>query len=116
MNNFLLPAQIIFFIFILFAVSRAILRYKDGEIHFGALFFWVFIWVSASLAVFSPEKTTQLARALGIGRGVDVIVYLSLALLFYLVFRLHVLIENLETKISKLIREITLKDTKASNK
>lgn len=111
MPTFILPIQIFFFLFILFALSRVILRYKDGEIHLGALIFWLVIWAGASVAVFSPENTTQLARSLGIGRGVDVVIYLALTLLFYLVFRIHVLIENLETKFSQVIREISLKDT-----
>jgi len=110
MPTYILPIQIIFFLFILFALSRVILRYKDGEIHLGALIFWLAIWVGTSVAVISPDKTTQLARSLGIGRGVDVVIYLALALLFYLVFRLHVLIENLETKFSQVIREISLKN------
>jgi len=109
MPTFFLPIQIVFVLFILFAASRAILRFKDGEIHLGALIFWLIVWVGATLAVIFPDKTSQLAVFLGIGRGADVIVYLSLALLFYLVFRQNVLIENLETKISKLIREIALK-------
>lgn len=107
-----LPVQIVFSVFILFAASRAILRYRSGTIHFGALIFWLLIWTAASVAIFSPEKTTQIAKALGIGRGVDVVIYLSLALLFYLVFRLHVLIENLESKLTQLISKISLKETK----
>ena len=111
MSSFLLPIQIFFLLFVIFALSRVILRFKDGEIHLGALIFWLIIWVGASVAVFYPEKTSHLAKVLGIGRGVDVIIYLALALLFYLVFRIHVLIENLETKFSQVIREISLKDS-----
>jgi len=112
MPTFFLPIQIIFALFILFAASRVILRFKDGEIHLGALIFWLIVWTGATLAVIFPDKTSQLAKLLGIGRGADIIIYLSLALLFYLVFRQNVLIENLETKISQLIREITLQDAK----
>jgi len=112
MMTFFLPIQILLFIFILFAVSRVILRYKDGEIHLGALIFWLFVWASAVLVVITPNQTTKFAKLLGIGRGADIIIYLSLALIFYLVFRLHVLIENLETRISQLIRQVALKDVK----
>lgn len=106
----LLPIQISLFFFILFAVSRVILRFRDGQIHLGALLFWLITWSAATIALFSPEKTTKLAKLVGIGRGVDAITYLSLAVLFYLVFRLHVLIEGLNTKLSQLIREISLKN------
>lgn len=109
---FFLPVQIIFFIFIIFAVSRAILRFKDGKIHLGALLFWLFIWSCATLAISFPNKTSDIAKLLGIGRGADVVIYASLAVLFYLVFRLHVLIENFETKLSQIIREVALKNLK----
>lgn len=107
--SLLLPIQLGFVIFILFAASRAVLRFKGGSIHLGALLFWILIWTAATIVVFSPEQTTELARLLGIGRGVDVVVYFSIALLFYLVFRLHVYLEDVRTEVSSLIREISLK-------
>jgi len=39
---------------------------------------------------------------------VDVIVYLSLALLFYLVFRIYVMIEDIRREITFLIRQLAL--------
>lgn len=106
----LLPIQLGFVIFVLFAASRAILRFKGGSLHIGALIFWISIWVTAAIAVFSPDQTTEVARLLGIGRGVDVVVYCAIALLFYLVFRLHVYLEEIRSQISTLIREVSLKD------
>ncbi len=114
--SLLLPIQLGFVIFILFAASRAILRFKGGSIHFGALLFWIMIWTAATIVVFSPEQTTELARIMGIGRGVDVVVYISIALLFYLVFRLHVYLEDIRTQISLLIREVSLKEVVKSSK
>lgn len=108
----LLPIQLGFVIFIIFAASRAILRFKGGSIQLGALLFWMLVWVVATIVVFSPEETTEIARILGIGRGVDVVVYASIALLFYLVFRLHVYLEDIRTQLSTLIREIALKPKK----
>lgn len=110
--SFLLPVQIILFIFVLFAASRAVLQFRGGTIRFGALTFWLMIWAVALVAIFYPEETTKLARFLGIGRGVDIVVYASIAILFYLVFRLNVYIENLRTEISRLIREVAIRDVK----
>lgn len=110
--NFILPVQIILFMFVLFAASRAVLQFRGGTIRFGALTFWLMIWVVALIAIFYPEETTRLAKLLGIGRGVDVVVYASIAILFYLVFRLHVYLENIRTQISALIREISIKEVK----
>ncbi|MBP9669849.1 DUF2304 family protein [Candidatus Woesebacteria bacterium] len=110
--SFFLPIQIVLFTFVLFAASRAVLQFRGGTIRFGALTFWLLIWAVALVAIFYPEETTRLAKVLGIGRGVDVVVYASIAILFYLVFRLHVYIENVRTEISRLIREVAFKEVK----
>jgi len=110
--NFILPVQIILLVFVLFAASRAVLQFRGGTIRFGALTFWLLIWAVAIVAIFYPEETTRLAKILGIGRGVDVVVYASIAILFYLVFRLHVYLENIRTEISRLIREVAIKEVK----
>jgi len=114
--SLLLPVQLLLLTFILFAASRAILQFRSGTLRFGALTFWLLIWAVALVAIFYPEQTTQLARVLGIGRGVDVVVYASIAILFYLVFRLHVYLENIRTEISSLIREVSLNNVKKGGK
>lgn len=108
----LLPIQFVLVVFIVFAASRAILQFKGGTIRFGGLLFWLGVWGVATLAIFYPETTTNVAKMLGIGRGVDVILYASIALLFYLVFRLHVYLEDVRTEVSRLIREISLQEVK----
>lgn len=110
--SFLLPVQMLLLVFILFAISRAVMQFRGGTIRFGALSFWILVWALALVAIFYPEETTRLARVLGIGRGVDIVIYASIAVLFYLVFRLHVYVENLRTEISRLIREVSLGNLK----
>lgn len=110
--TFILPVQIVLLIFVMFAASRAILQFRGGSIRFGSLLFWLLIWAAALVVIFYPEETTKLAKLVGIGRGVDIILYASIAILFYLVFRLHVYMEDLRTELSRLIREISLHEVK----
>lgn len=110
--NLLLPIQSVLVLFIIFAASRAVLQFRGGTIRFGAMLFWIMVWAVAILAIIYPEQTTQFAKVVGIGRGVDVVLYVSIAILFYLVFRLHVYVEDLRSEISRLIREVSLKDVK----
>lgn len=112
----ILPVQIVLILFILFAASRAVLQFRGGTIRFGALSFWLSIWLVAIVAIIYPEETTRLARFLGIGRGVDIVVYASIAILFYLVFRLHVYLEDIRTEISTLIREVSLQEVQKSKR
>ena len=97
--------QIIVLVFVLFALSRALLRFRDRKIALGSLLFWSCLWLAVLALLFIPGITEPLAALLNIGRGVDVAVYLSIMLLFYLMFRLYVRIEKLEQNITTAVRQ-----------
>jgi len=103
--------QISLLIFILFAISRVFLRFKEKVITTPVALFWILIWGAALFGTLLPATTTRLASFFGVGRGVDVIVYISLAFLFYLVFRIYVMIEDLRRQISFLIRQLALQNS-----
>ena len=102
------PIQLFFIIFILFALSRVILRAREKIISTRIALFWSIIWISALLGIMLPQTTTRLASYFGVGRGVDIIVYISLSLLFYLVFRLYVMLEDVKHDITELIRILAI--------
>jgi small membrane protein len=104
--------QIVAFVFVTFAVSRAVLRAKDKKINLGELLFWLAIWGVLILVVFFPSVTSYVAEIVGIGRGIDVVVYTSIGLLFYLIFRLYVKLEETEREITRVIREVSLMNKK----
>ena len=110
MNNPVGLLQIFLIVFILFALSRVVLRLKSKELTFGEFLFWFGLFAFALVGVIKPKFTTYAAEALGIGRGADVVIYASLVLLFYLIFRTNVLIENLKHDLTKVIQEMALKD------
>jgi hypothetical protein len=116
MSYSMLPIQIILLVFLFFALSRVILRLKDGSLTLGAFLFWFGIFVVAGVAVIDPDFTTFVADKIGIQRGTDVVIYLSLALLFYLVFRTNILLENLRSEITKVVREAAIKSQAAKEK
>ncbi len=104
--------QIFLTIFLVFALSRVVLRFKDRKIKPVEFAFWSILFSAAIVGVILPEETTRFAKLLGIGRGVDLIVYASIATLFYLVFRLYILLEDVRHEITNLVRELALKDKK----
>lgn len=106
------PLQIFAATFLIFAFSRVFLRAREGSIGWGMFLFWTAIWFLALLAIFKPDLTTKIANELGVGRGVDAAIYTSIVVLFYLNFRSNVQIENLRHEITKLTREIALKNQK----
>lgn len=102
------PIQIVIIVFALFAWSRAYLRFKDEKITSKEFIFWSLVWIVGIIIVMLPNTTFYLASLFGIKRGVDLIIYVSIVLLFYLVFRLYVKIETIEQDITKVVREIAI--------
>ena len=99
--------EILAVLFTFFALSRVILRARDNKLDIAEFLFWTTLWVGFLIVVFLPDITSKVARIIGIGRGIDLIVYTSVALLFYLQFRLYVKLEEREQEITKLTREIS---------
>jgi hypothetical protein len=100
--------QVIVTAFALFAWSRALLRFKDRRITVGEFAFWTLIWAGVVTVVFVPAIAAGFSTSLGVRRPVDLLVYVSIVLLFYLLFRLYVRIEHTEQEITKLVRETAI--------
>lgn len=102
------PIQIVALLFVAFALSRTVLRWKDKLIGNRELIFWTIIWMGVLFVAFLPQLTSSFSLFFGIGRGVDLVVYLSIVLLFYLTFRIYVQIDNLERKMTTLVRTLSI--------
>lgn len=102
--------QILLVVFFLFALLKVIGRFKTGDLSFVSMAGWGLFWVLAIVVVLLPNSTAKLAEFVGIGRGADLVVYVSLAVIFFIIFKLMVKIESLNREITKLTRKISLKD------
>jgi hypothetical protein len=107
--------KILISFFVLFALSRAVLRYRDKSFGLFALLFWVFLWSGVLFFVWYPRASDLIASAVGVGRGVDVLIYFSVVALFYGIFRMYVKLEFIEHEITSLVRRLALEDKKRSN-
>lgn len=106
----MLGIQIIVSIFALFALVRVFDQFRKKKLGAMWMLAWFVFWALVVIAVFLPQTTQTLANILGVGRGVDVVIYLALVALFFLVFKLFVKLESVEQEISKLVRKISLDD------
>ena len=96
--------------FLLFAITRVWLRFRDGSIGMFGAFGWGGLWLVISGVVWLPNLTDRIAHVIGIGRGADAIVYASIIILFYAVFRLYIKAEFNQHQITNLVRAIALKN------
>lgn len=104
--------QILLTVFLLFVLSRVILQLRSAQISIATFIFWGGLFLVALVGVLDPRLTVVAAGYLGIGRGADVIIYLSIALIFYLIFRLSINLEETRREISELVRSLALKEQK----
>lgn len=100
--------QVLIIVFALFAITRTILQFKRGAVTRTWLFFWILFWVLAGIVATLPQTADTVARLVGVGRGADVVIYLSLVVIFYLIFRLYVKIEQVEGEITRLVRKLSM--------
>ena len=106
--------QIILLIFIFFVFWRIVSKAKRKEITFRETFFWAVFWILVTMAVIFPKATDVFAQKLGVGRGADLLVYLAVIFLFYLIFRVFIRLEKIEKDITKIIRKIALEENPKS--
>ncbi len=93
-------------------MSRTYLRLKEGNMNTLSFVFWMINWILVGVIAFWPGVTQQIAEFLGIERGIDAIVYFSIVLLFYLIYRSYVKIEHLDQQITKVVRNEALNEFK----
>ena len=104
--------QIVLVIFFLFALLKVVNRFRSGELNGKEALAWAVFWMLSVLVVVNPNSTSVLAKTLGVGRGVDAVMYLAVTLLFFLVFKIFVHLERIERQITKLVRKDTLDQSK----
>jgi small membrane protein len=105
-----LGIQIILVGFAAYALLRALQRFRKGGLSVWQFVIWSAVWLTLAVLVLLPNSTARIAALLGVGRGVDVAIYVSLALLFYIAFRQLGKIEDLERQITRLVRAHALRD------
>jgi hypothetical protein len=66
------------------------------------------VFAAAAVAIWNPESTTRLARALGIGRGADLLIYVVAIFVVVAFFYFYQTTRRLERDITRLVRELAL--------
>lgn len=108
----MLLVQALFIAFFLFAIFKVGERFRTREISLWSAILWVGFWVAASVIVLLPNSTSYVAEIVGVGRGADFVVYLSLIFIFFSIFRLLITVEKMKREITVLTRSLALEDKK----
>lgn len=85
-------------------------RFRQGAITLVEGIFWSLAWLCGIAITMLPWITERLADIFGVGRGVDLVLYSGVAILFFMVFKLFLSYEKLERLLTKMVQENALKD------
>jgi len=99
--------KIIILFFVVFAVSRAYLRFKDKSLDARALILWMALWAAVLVLVFHPQLSDNFASFLGVQRGADIAFLAAIVILFYLVFRLYTKVDSVDQNLTRLNKNIS---------
>ena len=86
-------AQIFLLFLVALAVGFVIQKYRQRKIGAPGFLLWLMLWVGAAGVILFPNSTMVVARLFGIGRGADLVLYISVILILYLIFRIYVRLE-----------------------
>jgi len=104
--------HVVVLVFGVFAVSRALLRWREAKITLGEFLFWCAIWIGAMVFALFPKLLELLSDKAGFRRGMDFLIAISIIVLFYLLFRVYVKIDETEQEITKVVRELAIRKRK----
>jgi len=101
--------QVVGIVIALFSLLIVLIRFRKKQISLREFTLWGVFWIILSVFIVYPELMSRIANLFGVQRGVDVISYFALILLFYLMFKINVRMEKIEQDITKIVKEEALK-------
>ena len=72
-------------------------------------FAWALLWIAAAIAIAKPELTATIARAMGIGRGTDLVLYFAILFMIFGFFAVYVRLRRVESDLTKIVRELAIR-------
>ena len=107
--------KVIIIAFVAFVLWRTFIRFRKSEITIQEVVIWSVFWLLVVGVTLVPQQTDTISQYLGVERGADLLVYLSVITLFFLVFRIIVKLEKIDKDITKVVRNTALTDNNGNN-
>ncbi|KKS44442.1 MAG: hypothetical protein UV05_C0006G0006 [candidate division CPR1 bacterium GW2011_GWA2_42_17] len=85
-------------------------QHKAGRMRGTIFFAWCALWLAGAVVVAVPDLASVVAFYLGIGRGVDLVLYGALALGSLFIFSLSARLYKIEKDLSHIVKALALKD------
>ncbi len=104
----MLASQILLTVIILFIFVKTLKNFFKKEEDKKFYFVWLVFWLIMLILINFTQILSFLAKKLGVGRGVDLAIYISIILIYYLIYFFFVKLRKIEKKITKITQKIAL--------
>ena len=108
----MLYLQILVTLFIVIILYKLFRQRQANKLSSKAFLLWVILWLIVAIVFWQPDTTSYLANFFGVQRGADLAIYVSVIVILYLLFRVFVRLNKVDTEITKLVREDAIKHVK----
>lgn len=71
---------------------------------------WIALWIAAAMAIANPDVLVRIAHFLGIGRGADLVLYLSILFTFVAFFVTYLRFRRIDEQMTKIVRHLAIRD------
>lgn len=104
--------QIIFVPVCAAAALVALYRARQGRSGWLAGLFWAGVWTASGLAIAAPDIPSALARLLGIGRGADLVAYMTVLALLLITRFFYSRHRQTQNMLTTLAREVAIAEAR----
>ena len=105
-------SQLLLSTIVIFIVYKTVTSFRRGNLSKNFTTIWILLWLSILFFIFEQNTLIKAAHFLGISRGVDLIIYLAVILTFYLIYKIFYILNQLNQKITEIIRENAVNNPK----
>jgi small membrane protein len=76
---------------------------------------WIVLWIAAAISIADPNLLVALAHFLGIGRGADLVLYLSILFTFVAFFITYLRFRRVDEQLTKIVRHLAIRDAERND-
>lgn len=102
------PIQLIIALFALFSVILTIVYFKNERIGLTSFLSFSFVWICIIIFALFPYVLSKIANYMGLTRGVDLLVYPAIAILFLFFFKMNAKLERIDQENGRIIGELAI--------
>lgn len=103
--------NIIIAVFVLLAIWRIAIRYRRQEIRRLEFVLWGSFWIAVGAAAQFRGLADKIAQTVGVERGADLFVYLTLLAILFVLFKTTVRMKRQEREMTKVVRKMALSES-----